>query len=146
MPHSTLLTVFLLELCLSIFKIWLLNITWTPVTFRCGGIITENTRTIFRYDRNNTSSGNTTESNLMGIVNETNSNDESIVADNSSDSQISQQHSASREIRPSKMRFWTRIVNGADCPPGECPWQVKATFLSDHDLFLFCNNGIPIYR
>lgn len=93
------------------------------MTFRCGGIITENIRTIFRYERNNTSSRNTTESDLMDIKNETDSNDQLNITDNSSDSRILQ-----HDVITSQMSSYTRIVNGADCPPGECPWQVQTLF------------------
>lgn len=112
------------------------------MTFRCGGIITENTRTIFRYERNNTSGGNTTESSLMGVESETNSDDQFNFTDNSSDSQILQQHKVFKELLTSQMSSMTRIVNGADCPPGECPWQVKTNDQHQFGDWLFLNADI----
>lgn len=30
-----------------------------------------------------------------------------------------------------QMASMTRIVNGEDCPPGECPWQVETIYMSN---------------
>lgn len=112
--------------------------------FRCGGIITENIRAIFRYERNNTSGGNGTESDPMTIESKTNSTDQFNSTDDSSNSQIMGKHNVLHEMHTSQMSSQIRIVNGDDCPPGDCPWQVKILPLPDHDFFLFCNNEIPI--
>ncbi|KAK7877795.1 hypothetical protein WMY93_031555 [Mugilogobius chulae] len=39
----------------------------------------------------------------------------------------------------SEMASWTRIVNGEDCPPGECPWQ--ALLLNEHHIG-FCGGTL----
>lgn len=39
----------------------------------------------------------------------------------------------------SQMASWTRIVNGEDCPPGECPWQA---LLLNEDHLGFCGGTI----
>lgn len=66
---------------------------------------------------------NTTESDLPGL--EVNSSKENYLPDNSSNSQIMPEYGVLEEIVNSQMASMTRIVNGEDCPPGECPWQVK---------------------
>lgn len=35
------------------------------------------------------------------------------------------------QIINSQMASMTRIVNGEDCPPGECPWQVETLCFSE---------------
>uniref|UniRef100_H3C0R5 coagulation factor Xa n=1 Tax=Tetraodon nigroviridis TaxID=99883 RepID=H3C0R5_TETNG len=70
--------------------------------FRCGGIVQENTRTVFLYDR----------------VSSDNQKEERII---------------------SEMAQKTRIVNGENCPPGECPWQAV---LMNEDHRWFCGGTI----
>lgn len=54
------------------------------------------------YERQNTTVGNATEPNLIDVEDEI----------------IEEQINL-------EMASFTRIVNGEDCPPGECPWQVE---------------------
>uniref|UniRef100_A0A3B3ZTI7 coagulation factor Xa n=1 Tax=Periophthalmus magnuspinnatus TaxID=409849 RepID=A0A3B3ZTI7_9GOBI len=75
--------------------------------FRCGAVITDHTRTVFRYDRNQ----NWAET----WSNETHTN--------SSGHNITGTDAFSSQSHREQMASWTRIVNGEDCPPGECPWQ-----------------------
>uniref|UniRef100_A0A3Q1JDE0 coagulation factor Xa n=1 Tax=Anabas testudineus TaxID=64144 RepID=A0A3Q1JDE0_ANATE len=87
-------------------------------TYKCGAIITKDVRTVFRYERQNTTVGNTTRLNLI----------------NSTES-----HSNGEEHINPEMASFTRIVNGEDCPPGECPWQ--ALLLNEDDRG-FCGGTI----
>lgn len=90
--------------------------------FRCGSLITEGVRAVFRYERNNRSEDNFLNPNQTSInISDTemldffrnNSNTTSGVKDLVNEKLIIPQRAG-----------MTRIVNGEDCPPGECPWQV----------------------
>uniref|UniRef100_A0A3P8W5W3 coagulation factor Xa n=1 Tax=Cynoglossus semilaevis TaxID=244447 RepID=A0A3P8W5W3_CYNSE len=79
-------------------------------TFKCGQIVAKKTRTIFRYERKNVTAENTTDAN-----------------------------STEEEEINAEMASMTRIVNGENCPPGECPWQ--ALLLNEDDIG-FCGGTI----
>uniref|UniRef100_A0A3Q0RPI8 coagulation factor Xa n=1 Tax=Amphilophus citrinellus TaxID=61819 RepID=A0A3Q0RPI8_AMPCI len=81
-------------------------------TYKCGVIVGKDTRTVFRYERTNTTVENTTESNIS-LTNQL-------------------------EIM-SEMAVMTRIVNGEDCPPGDCPWQA---LLVNEEGIGFCGGTI----
>ncbi|KAF0046323.1 hypothetical protein F2P81_002852 [Scophthalmus maximus] len=109
-------------------------------TFKCGAIVGRDTRTVFRYVRQNTTVGNSTG------LNETDPNTNSteqksepsplgIVTEN----QIVPKYVVFEETINSEMASMTRIVNGEDCPPGECPWQ--ALLMNDNDIG-FCGGTI----
>ncbi|XP_028998615.1 coagulation factor X [Betta splendens] len=89
-------------------------------TYKCGAIFSEDVRTVFRYERQNTTVGNSTKSH------------------NSTSQSVPNQEVSEPGIKPQKAKF-TRIVNGEDCPPGECPWQ--ALLLNDKDIG-FCGGTI----
>ncbi|XP_068165663.1 coagulation factor X [Antennarius striatus] len=91
-------------------------------TYKCGAIITENIRTVFRYERENKTLENTTRTNLTDLYVHINSTEQMNVTDNSS-SHIIPENYVLEELLSSYRAGMTRIVNGEDCPPGECPWQ-----------------------
>ncbi|KAJ0062593.1 hypothetical protein NL108_018162 [Boleophthalmus pectinirostris] len=132
--------------------------------FKCGVIITDHTRTVFRYDRNQSLNLNQTQdqikdwaetwfngtdldssgSNRSDTVHTLDSTENSFVIptqfhqeqtqlDSVVDLGLGQDLDAENpdlnkdlvheELFTSQMASWTRIVNGEDCPPGECPWQ-----------------------
>ncbi|XP_034460436.1 coagulation factor X [Hippoglossus hippoglossus] len=93
-------------------------------TFKCGAVISADTRTVFRYVRQNSTGWNTTDLN-------TNSS--------SDDVQIMPENAVFEEPVNAEMASMTRIVNGEDCPPGECPWQ--ALLLNEEDVG-FCGGTI----
>ncbi|XP_076021922.1 coagulation factor X [Genypterus blacodes] len=118
-------------------------------TFKCGAIFSHNTRTIFRYERPteevNTTSLNTTVLNTTSLnqpeIN--NVEHESLFLQNSNLSQLLQEIQRSQilmeeDIIP-EMARQTRIVNGEECPPGECPWQA---LLVNEDDIGFCGGTI----
>nr|XP_046237794.1 coagulation factor X [Scatophagus argus] len=107
------------------------------VTFKCGAIITENIRTVFRYERKNTTEGNGTELDLAGL--DINPDEQDNNMGNSSYSSIPPKQRVFEEAITSQMAGMTRIVNGEDCPPGECPWQ--ALLLNEEDRG-FCGGTI----
>uniref|UniRef100_A0A3Q3AL05 coagulation factor Xa n=1 Tax=Kryptolebias marmoratus TaxID=37003 RepID=A0A3Q3AL05_KRYMA len=76
--------------------------------FKCGAIVTTNERKIFRYERTNMM-----EMNVTDVKANVNSTEEQQEVSDLGTQKISAQRAA-----------LTRIVNGEDCPPGECPWQV----------------------
>ncbi|NP_001027783.1 coagulation factor X [Takifugu rubripes] len=98
-------------------------------TFRCGGIITENVRTILRYRPNTNTNG--TKSDNSSSTNSTEQEDEEF----SSGTSQRKAHAASDH----EMSTMTRIVNGEDCPPGECPWQAV---LLNEEHHWFCGGTI----
>ncbi|KAM9334327.1 uncharacterized protein ABDE67_022055 [Symphorus nematophorus] len=99
-------------------------------TFKCGAIITENIRTVFRYERKNTTEGNS--SNDQTTEHET-------ASMNSSDADVNPHDLVFEVAHTSQMAGMTRIVNGENCPPGECPWQ--ALLLNEEDRG-FCGGTI----
>ncbi|KAF1371529.1 hypothetical protein PFLUV_G00269230 [Perca fluviatilis] len=115
--------------------------------FKCGAIISGKTRTVFRYERPNATDANATESNRTHTHQNTNSTeqsspDSSYTTENSSSSSTSQtvsQATVLEDLITSEMASWNRIVNGEDCPPGECPWQ--ALLMNEHGVG-FCGGTI----
>ncbi|XP_071750343.1 coagulation factor X [Centroberyx gerrardi] len=94
-------------------------------TYKCGAIVTTNTRTIFRYERPNTTKldGNDTERTsaldylhlsdfFVPHGNITGDLEDDYLADG-----------VVEELVVPDRAGMTRIVNGEQCPPGECPWQ-----------------------
>ena len=112
-------------------SIWPPNITWTlAATFKCGAIVTGNTRTVFRYERNNTMLAN--KENLNETDHNINSTNQDYAMDNSTaTAKILPENRILEQIINSQMASMTRIVNGEDCPPGECPWQVETLCFSE---------------
>ncbi|XP_044043506.1 coagulation factor X [Siniperca chuatsi] len=122
-------------------------------TFKCGAIITKNTRTVFRYERTNVTEGNTTGLNTTDRNTNLNPTEhrpdtvhrpDSSLSRNSSNSQIvpkkaSPEYLVFEEKVVPQMADMMRIVNGEDCPPGECPWQ--ALLLNEEDRG-FCGGTI----
>ncbi|XP_063734232.1 coagulation factor X isoform X2 [Eleginops maclovinus] len=115
--------------------------------FKCGAVVTENVRAVFRYERQNTTQGNGTVSGLLDLS--TNSkvlNQTSVMENISNNSTFLPEN---RDFLPegavsekrlfSQMASMTRIVNGEDCPPGECPWQA---LLLNEDKQGFCGGTI----
>uniref|UniRef100_A0A8C5DB33 coagulation factor Xa n=1 Tax=Gouania willdenowi TaxID=441366 RepID=A0A8C5DB33_GOUWI len=107
--------------------------------FKCGSIITSDTRTVFRYQRKNVTQGNETTSNHTSAEHQniTKNDQPSFTFDNRS-------HDLPKfivfeETIVAQMAGMTRIVNGEDCPPGECPWQ--ALLLNEDDIG-FCGGTI----
>ncbi|XP_040887944.1 coagulation factor X [Toxotes jaculatrix] len=101
-------------------------------TFKCGAIITGDTRTVFRYERQNTTEGNMTD--LTTNFTETES-----LYGNSSQSQPVPRSTVFEKLINPEVAVNTRIVGGEDCPPGECPWQ--ALLLNEEDRG-FCGGTI----
>ncbi|XP_054479648.1 coagulation factor X-like [Anoplopoma fimbria] len=109
--------------------------------FKCGAIISGNTRTVFRYVRQNTTAVNATESNQTDRgANSTEPSDTSSLPVDGDDSFVPENENAvyEEQVVP-QMAGNTRIVNGEDCPPGECPWQ--ALLLNEDDQG-FCGGTI----
>ncbi|KAG7503109.1 coagulation factor X-like [Solea senegalensis] len=105
-------------------------------TFKCGAIVTKDTRTVFRYVRPNVTEGNTTGFNTT----DPNSNSKDMTSSgNHSQIEIVPEHIILEELINPEMASMTRIVNGEDCPPGECPWQ--ALLLNEDDIG-FCGGTI----
>lgn len=96
---------------------WPLNLIWTLAeTYKCGAIISQDVRTVFMYERQNTTVGNATGLNLINSTESNSSKSQTVVKE--------------EKINP-EMASFTRIVNGEDCPPGECPWQVETLSLTN---------------
>ncbi|XP_072305773.1 uncharacterized protein [Eucyclogobius newberryi] len=146
-------------------------------TFKCGVIISDKTRTVFRYDRNQSLNLNQTQTLDETWFNETQPDSYKTstvhspihVLDSAENSSMvpSQSHQEQLPLDPSlnlglgldfgpenpdlnldlvqeelitsQMASWTRIVNGEDCPPGECPWQA---LLLNEDHRGFCGGTI----
>ncbi|XP_030265547.1 uncharacterized protein LOC115576963 [Sparus aurata] len=107
-------------------------------TFKCGAIVTGNTRTVFRYERNNTMVAN--DMDLNETDHNINSTDQDYAMDNSSATgKILPVNLVLEQIITAQMASMTRIVGGEDCPPGECPWQ--ALLLNEEDRG-FCGGTI----
>ncbi|XP_029282971.1 coagulation factor X [Cottoperca gobio] len=106
--------------------------------FKCGAVITENIRTIFWYDRENITEGSAPGSNLSKLSTNSSGPDAPSLSQNSSD--IVPEFPLLEELLISQRAAgMTRIVNGEDCPPGECPWQA---LLLDNDDIGFCGGTI----
>lgn len=91
-------------------------------TFKCGQIVAKKTRTIFRYERKNVTAENTTDANSTGL----DSNfTEMPSTGNIAHLGIDPRDIVEEEEINAEMASMTRIVNGENCPPGECPWQVR---------------------
>uniref|UniRef100_A0A3Q3N1L9 coagulation factor Xa n=2 Tax=Mastacembelus armatus TaxID=205130 RepID=A0A3Q3N1L9_9TELE len=106
-------------------------------TFKCGSIISTDTRTVFIYERHNTTTGNTIRSNLTDLNTNSTKNTGNLPG-NSSKSETVQKYVFEEQLH-SEMAKFTRIVGGEDCPPGECPWQ--ALLLNEDDQG-FCGGTI----
>lgn len=106
--------------------------------FKCGATITNKVRTVFRHSRPskanatqaNATHANATQANQMN-PNSTLAEPISVVgtlnltdASGNSSEDIPEYEDFEMRIN-SEMAGMTRIVNGEDCPQGECPWQVK---------------------
>uniref|UniRef100_A0A8C2ZFX6 coagulation factor Xa n=1 Tax=Cyclopterus lumpus TaxID=8103 RepID=A0A8C2ZFX6_CYCLU len=104
--------------------------------FKCGAIISANTRTVFRYVRQNTTDVNGIRSNTTD-VNGIRSN----TTDGSTNSTepLLPENAVFEELVIPDRAVMTRIVDGEDCPPGECPWQ--ALLLNEDDVG-FCGGTI----
>ncbi|XP_060922701.1 coagulation factor X [Limanda limanda] len=102
-------------------------------TFKCGAVISADTRTIFRYERPNVTRENSTD------WSSTNSSLYSSLSGNITDPQTMPENAVHEEPVYRTMAKLTRIVNGEDCPPGECPWQ--ALLLNDEHVG-FCGGTI----
>ncbi|KAJ8255718.1 hypothetical protein COCON_G00195820 [Conger conger] len=100
--------------------------------FKCGVRIAKHTRRIFIYrpQDNATESGNSTKemTNVTDIPNNVPSPNRTMVDDFVDEDYIIPEFSAH-----------TRIVNGEECPPGECPWQ--ALLVNTEDMG-FCGGTI----
>lgn len=87
-------------------------------TFKCGSLITGNQRKFFRYERENVTDENTTKLNQTDNVEQMRNN---------SSTEIPLEDQVVEEPHSAEMVGLVRIVNGEDCPLGECPWQVIYT-------------------
>ncbi|XP_017260075.1 coagulation factor X [Kryptolebias marmoratus] len=109
--------------------------------FKCGAIVTTNERKIFRYERTNMMEMNVTD--VKANVNSTEEQQE--VSDlgtqsspTSSSPVLPDDFVSERKISAQRAAL-TRIVNGEDCPPGECPWQA---LILNEDNQGFCGGTI----
>ncbi|KAM6892574.1 coagulation factor X, partial [Xenentodon cancila] len=105
--------------------------------FKCGAIITDSVRTVFRYERKNVTIGNATEPNMDTNVTEPRDFKSNLSTSINTTSKTTT-HISEKKIFPQRAGL-TRIVNGEDCPPGECPWQ--ALLLNEDDQG-FCGGTI----
>uniref|UniRef100_A0A3P8ZAH8 coagulation factor Xa n=1 Tax=Esox lucius TaxID=8010 RepID=A0A3P8ZAH8_ESOLU len=104
--------------------------------FKCGFVISKNTRSSFIYLPNNTATNATRE--MEGPIMETSWNVtiEKEIQVTLEDDRIDE----AKEVPIyAEIRAQTRIVNGEECPPGECPWQA---FLLNHEDRGFCGGTI----
>ncbi|KAJ8004048.1 hypothetical protein DPEC_G00154750 [Dallia pectoralis] len=104
--------------------------------FKCGFVISKNTRSTFIHLPNNTNTNTTGE--LDGPIRDTAWN-VSIEKDIRFTLEEELIDTAMERPIVAEMRANTRIVNGEECPPGECPWQA---FLVNHDDRGFCGGTI----
>nr|XP_061802653.1 coagulation factor X-like [Nerophis lumbriciformis] len=109
--------------------------------FKCGVLIASKTRTVFRYQRPNITEGNATWLNLTHAEGSNTSTfglpESSLPGSNSSDPIVEKE--VEEEEISDEVSGMTRIVNGKDCPPGECPWQ--ALLIDEHNVG-FCGGTI----
>lgn len=107
----------------------LITIQTLSETYKCGAITGKGGRTVFRYERKNTTDGNITKFNSTGNISLTtqphvqDAGPMSSVTENKSQN-VAEYPNLEKMIQ-SEMATMTRIVNGEDCPPGQCPWQVE---------------------
>ncbi|XP_034534830.1 coagulation factor X [Notolabrus celidotus] len=109
--------------------------------FKCGAIITDDIRSVFRYERGNTTVENATRSNLTDLAAGSTNLTEEVSASslNASSRTIKVDFTVLEELLTARKATMTRIVNGEDCPPGECPWQA---LLMNQDHLGFCGGTI----
>lgn len=106
---------------------------WFPKTlvdtFKCGAIVTDKVRTIFRYDRNSTEVNSTELIGNETFTDErfTPKHEAATLSTSNNSSQTQLEYVVEETVVPQRARH-VRIVNGEDCPPGECPWQVETRF------------------
>ncbi|XP_019966667.1 coagulation factor X [Paralichthys olivaceus] len=108
-------------------------------TFKCGSVISADTRTVFRYVRQNVTAENSTGWNTTDL--NTNSVQQKLDSSSFGNStlQTMPENAVYEELINAEMARMTRIVGGEDCPPGECPWQ--ALLLNEDDVG-FCGGTI----
>ncbi|KAM8904587.1 uncharacterized protein AB9W97_008187 [Spinachia spinachia] len=105
--------------------------------FRCGTVFSKSTRAVFTYVRQNTTTGNATESNVnasKGVEANATGGAASLPND-----YVLPDGEIYEEMVVPDMTDMTRIVNGVNCPPGECPWQA---LLLDEENVGFCGGTI----
>uniref|UniRef100_A0A667ZL55 coagulation factor Xa n=1 Tax=Myripristis murdjan TaxID=586833 RepID=A0A667ZL55_9TELE len=87
-------------------------------TYRCGAIVSKGTRSTFRYVRPNVTDANSTDQkNTLDFPDfELQNITWHSEPDYPADAVVEEHITASRSVM-------TRIVDGEECPPGECPWQ-----------------------
>ncbi|XP_051804933.1 coagulation factor X-like isoform X2 [Acanthochromis polyacanthus] len=109
--------------------------------FKCGALVTEDVRSVFRYERkmtaNVTTETVTVEKVTVENVTVENVTVENVTVENVTGLNITINGTEQRII--SQIPGMTRIVNGEACPPGECPWQ--ALLLNEDDQG-FCGGTI----
>ncbi|CAB1429609.1 unnamed protein product [Pleuronectes platessa] len=87
-------------------------------TFKCGAVISADTRTVFRYVRQNVTTENPTEWNTTDRdTDSVKQKIDSPPSGNSTDDQIMPENAVFEEPVNAVMATMTRIVNGEDCPP-----------------------------
>lgn len=131
--------------------------------FKCGVVISDHTRTIFRYDRNQTQTESWTNKTRPDLTRPTNFTQNPVLTMDSAEINATvRQHTGmylglvqpqegpvlaqgpgldlvQEDLHTSQMATMTRIVNGENCPPGECPWQ--ALLMNEEDRG-FCGGTI----
>uniref|UniRef100_A0A3B3HRX9 coagulation factor Xa n=2 Tax=Oryzias latipes TaxID=8090 RepID=A0A3B3HRX9_ORYLA len=109
-------------------------------TFKCGAIVTDKVRTIFRYDRNSTEVNSTELIGNETFTDErfTPKHEAATLSTSNNSSQTQLEYVVEETVVPQRARH-VRIVNGEDCPPGECPWQA---LLLNEDHQGFCGGTI----
>ncbi|KAM4601682.1 uncharacterized protein ACJ7VT_019731 [Polymixia lowei] len=113
-------------------------------TYKCGAIFNKNTRSVFRYERPNVTESNSTDlhPNMTQQTNTLDNLPEFRVPQSNVDWHLDEDYSEDVVVEdpviPNVVGN-TRIVNGEECPPGECPWQ--ALLLNDEHRG-FCGGTI----
>ncbi|XP_035623102.1 coagulation factor X [Oncorhynchus keta] len=107
--------------------------------FKCGFVVSKNTRSIFFYQPNTTATNTTEKTNMMeDPIRETAWN-----VTQQREIQFAFEDDVIEMVKEkpvfAEARGNTRIVNGEECPPGECPWQA---FLVNHEDRGFCGGTI----
>ncbi|XP_062303318.1 coagulation factor X [Osmerus eperlanus] len=116
--------------------------------FKCGVIKASKTRSIFIYQPQGNTTTNTTTANTSFTITNTTSHTNQ-VKDTDHQINVNQKLLVERyadvlevvqeERIISDVGVETRIVNGEECPPGQCPWQA---LLINHDDIGFCGGTI----